>query len=108
MDETNSSTVNDQEAIEAYDAPAGGWGSVKAVVTALAEEHVLGRGMHVLMHHNKPDGYACVSCSWAKPAQPHAIEACENGIKATAWEITRKRTTPAFFDEHTVTELTHW
>jgi len=108
MNETHSSTLNEQETIEDYDLPAGGWGSVKAVATILFEEHVLGRGMHVLMHHNKPDGYACVSCSWAKPAHPHAIEACENGIKATAWEITRKRTTPAFFHEHTITELTDW
>jgi molybdopterin-dependent oxidoreductase alpha subunit len=99
---------NDEERFETYDRPAGGWGSVKAITVALADEHVLGRGMHVLIHQNKPDGYACVSCSWAKPAHPHAIEACENGIKATAWEITRKRTTPEFFREHTVSELTGW
>ena len=66
------------------------------------------KGSRVLMHQNKPDGYACVSCSWAKPAHPHAIEACENGIKATAWEITAKRTPPSFFAEHTVTELLQW
>jgi molybdopterin-dependent oxidoreductase alpha subunit len=99
---------DDEERFETYGRPAGGWGSVKAVAAALAEEHVLGRGMHVLMHQNKPDGFACVSCSWAKPAHPHAIEACENGIKATAWEITRKRTPPEFFRQHTVTELTEW
>src|SRR5690242_20636096 len=97
-----------EESFETYDRPAGGWGSVKAVAAALAEEHVLGRGAQVIMHQNKPDGYACVSCSWAKPAHPHVVEACENGIKATAWEITRKRTTPAFFSEHTVTELMRW
>src|SRR6478752_3920784 len=99
---------NAEESFETYDRPAGGWGSVKAIASALAEEHVLGRGMHVLMHQNKPDGFACVSCSWAKPAHPHTIEACENGIKATAWEITRKRTPPEFFLQHTVTELTEW
>jgi molybdopterin-dependent oxidoreductase alpha subunit len=60
------------------------------------------------MHQNKPDGYACVSCSWAKPAHPHTIEACENGIKATAWEITKKRTPPEFFAEHTIAELLTW
>jgi len=101
-------TESELESFETYDRPAGGWGSVRAVATALAEEHVLGRGMHVLIHQNKPNGYACVSCSWAKPAHPHALEACENGVKATAWEMTRKRTTPDFFREHTVTELTGW
>jgi len=101
-------TVHHDESFETYDRPAGGWGSVKAVVTALLEEHVPGRGAQVIMHQNKPDGYACVSCSWAKPAHPHIVEACENGIKATAWEITRKRTTPDFFQQHTVSELLSW
>jgi molybdopterin-dependent oxidoreductase alpha subunit len=64
--------------------------------------------VRLLSHQNKPDGYACVSCAWAKPAQPHAAEFCENGAKATAWEITPKRTTPEFFREHTVTELESW
>ena len=40
--------------------------------------------------------------------EPHSIEACENGIKATAWEITSKRTPPEFFAQHTVTELLTW
>ena len=60
------------------------------------------------LRQNKPDGFACVSCSWAKPAHPHAIEACENGLKATAWEITAKRTPPEFFAHHTVAELLTW
>ena len=88
--------------------PSGGWGSVKTTASMLLHEHVLLKGGKVLRHQNKPDGFACVSCSWAKPAHPHAIEACENGIKATAWEITAKRTTPEFFDQHTVTELLSW
>jgi len=64
--------------------------------------------MRVLMKQNKPEGFACVSCSWAKPADPHAFEFCENGAKATAWEITDKRATPEFFARHTVTELENW
>ena len=65
-------------------------------------------GTRVLMHQNKPDGFACVSCSWAKPADPHLFEFCENGAKATAWEITGKRLEPQFFAEHTVSELQSW
>jgi hypothetical protein len=41
-------------------------------------------------------------------AHPHSIEACENGIKVTAWEITKKRTAPEFFAEHTVKEVLTW
>jgi molybdopterin-dependent oxidoreductase alpha subunit len=88
-----------------YDNPAGGWGSVKALGSILIEQHVVVNGMRVLMKQNKPDGFACVSCSWAKPADPHAFEFCENGAKATAWEITNKRIDPDFFSTHTVAEM---
>jgi molybdopterin-dependent oxidoreductase alpha subunit len=87
---------------------AGGWGSAEAIGESLKREHVLLRGARVVFKQNKPDGYACVSCSWAKPAHPHAIEACENGIKATAWEITARRAPPEFFAEHTVREMLTW
>ena len=65
-------------------------------------------GTRVLSHQNKPDGFTCVSCAWAKPAHPHPAEFCENGAKATAWEITPKRTTPEFFKQHTLTQLEQW
>jgi molybdopterin-dependent oxidoreductase alpha subunit len=93
---------------EEYDNPAGGWGSVKALGSILTEEHVLLHGTRVLMKQNKPEGFACVSCSWAKPADPHAFEFCENGAKATAWEIPSKRIAPDFFATHTVSELENW
>jgi molybdopterin-dependent oxidoreductase alpha subunit len=88
--------------------PSGGWGSARTSTSLLLHEHVLLKGGSVVLHQNKPDGFMCVSCSWAKPAHPHAIEACENGIKATAWEITKKRTPPEFFAQHTVSELRTW
>jgi molybdopterin-dependent oxidoreductase alpha subunit len=91
-----------------YNNPAGGWGSVKAVGAILKEQHVVLTGPQVLMKQNKPEGFACVSCSWAKPADPHAFEFCENGAKATAWEITKERVKPDFFAGHTVTELESW
>ena len=100
--------MTQKEHFEEVTSPSGGWGSAKTTMSLLLQEHVLVKGTRILMHQNKPDGFACVSCSWAKPARPHAIEACENGIKATAWEITTKRTPPEFFAEHTVSELLAW
>ena len=76
--------------VEKYDAPAGGWGSLNAVVHILTQEEVAVLGSEILLQQNKPDGFMCVSCSWAKPAKPHPFEFCENGAKATAWEITGK------------------
>ena len=50
----------------------------------------------------------CVSCAWAKPAKAHPLEFCENGAKATAWEITDRRADKSFFAEHTLHELEQW
>jgi molybdopterin-dependent oxidoreductase alpha subunit len=94
--------------VERYDAPAGGWGSLNAVVHILTQEEVAVLGSEILLRQNKPDGFMCVSCSWAKPAKPHPFEFCENGAKATAWEITGKSVTPEFFSQHTLTELRTW
>ncbi len=99
---------SDQPEIEPYAGPAGGWGSVKSVEGILAQEGRLISGNLVLLKQNKPDGFACVSCAWAKPAEPHPFEYCENGAKATAWELTDARTTPEFFAQHTLAELRTW
>ena len=93
---------------EPYDQPAGGWGSIKAVVTYLTREGPSFSAAHALLRQNKPDGFACVSCAWAKPAHPHTAEFCENGAKATAWELTRKRLGSDFFEQHTVSSLETW
>src|SRR5689334_2496356 len=100
--------MNDDVRIEEYDHPAGGWGSLKSVTSALVREHVALEGVRLLRHQNKPDGFACVSCAWAKPAKPHPFEFCENGAKATAWELTTRRATPEFFLQHPVRELETW
>lgn len=93
---------------DAYPYASGGWGSMKAVATILLQEKAPLTDSRVLMHQNKPDGFMCVSCSWAKPADPHTFEFCESGAKATAWDITAKRVTPDFFEVHTVSELSKW
>ena len=94
--------------IAPYRGPAGGWGSARSVTKYMLEQGVAGRGGPILARQNKPDGFACVSCAWAKPVPPHPAEFCENGAKATFWELTNKRTTPEFFATHTVTELQSW
>ena len=92
----------------AYPFSSGGWGSLKAVASVLLQEKVPLKDATVLLRQNKKDGFACVSCSWAKPADPHVFEFCESGAKATAWDLTAKRMTPQFFELHTVTQLCAW
>src|SRR4051812_28047059 len=90
------------------DAPAGGWGSVKSLAQSLTRERVLVSAPPALLRQNKPHGFACVSCAWAKPADPHVFEFCENGAKATTWEITSRRVDTDFFAAHTLRELESW
>jgi molybdopterin-dependent oxidoreductase alpha subunit len=77
-------------------------------MTILWREQALAKAPLALLKQNKPKGFACVSCAWAKPGNPHALEFCENGAKATAWELTSLRTTPQFFQQHTLSELRSW
>ena len=91
-----------------YTSAAGGWGSAHSVLNVLWREQALIKGTTALLKLNKPKGFACVSCAWAKPGDPHALEFCENGAKATAWELTSRRTSPDFFRAHSLTELRGW
>ncbi len=91
-----------------YAGSAGGWGSVRGMTEVFASERPRPSVLDTLRRQNKPGGFMCVSCAWGKPAKPHTFEFCENGAKATLWENTTRRCTPAFFAEHTVTELRGW
>ncbi|ATI57142.1 formate dehydrogenase [Sphingomonas melonis TY] len=93
---------------EPYTGPAGGWGSMKSVAEINLREKVRPETARELTRLNKPGGVMCVSCAWGKPAHPHIAEFCENGAKATAWELTTYRTTPEFFTKHTVSDLRGW
>ena len=101
-------SMRDKIEIKQNDAPSGGWGSVKEVSAILLRENVVAQGTSLLLHQNKPDGFACVSCAWAKPANPHPAEFCESGAKATAWEITSHTLKADFFASHTLTALESW
>ena len=93
---------------ESYDQPVGGWGSAKSLLKHSTEQHAVSALAALVTDHNKTGGYMCTSCAWAKPAKPHAAEFCENGAKATFWDVTSKRTTPDFFARHTVSDLLGW
>lgn len=108
MGKSSRQTARMRHHPDAYPNASGGWGSVKAVARILVQEKSVLRDAKILPLQNKPDGFMCVSCSWAKPAHPHTFEFCENGAKATAWDTTSKRADRAFFAKHTVSELLGW
>lgn len=72
------------------------------------------RSLQTLLSVNHVDGFDCPSCAWGEPGPEHrkTAEFCENGVKAVAWEATRKRVGATFFAEHSVAELrerdSHW
>ncbi|MBV9840856.1 MAG: FdhF/YdeP family oxidoreductase [Sphingomonadaceae bacterium] len=99
---------SDSPEIEPFQGPAGGWGSVRSLADILPREHVGPEALRELTRQNKPEGFMCVSCAWSKPADHHPFEFCEEGGKATAWELTHFRTTPEFFEQHTLSELRGW
>ncbi|WP_035359507.1 FdhF/YdeP family oxidoreductase [Achromobacter insuavis] len=94
--------------IERYDAPAGGWGALKATAQAIADQMRIAEAPVLLFRTNKPDGFDCPGCAWPDKAHTSTFQFCENGAKAVTWEATKKRVTPAFFAAHTVTELLTW
>lgn len=91
-----------------YEGATGGWGSLRGMAKVLAEEAPSPSALRTLNHQNKTGGFMCTSCAWGKPAHPHRFEFCENGAKATLWELTTHRCTPAFFAKHSVSELRQW
>ncbi|MET4292379.1 molybdopterin-dependent oxidoreductase alpha subunit [Bradyrhizobium sp. LB8.2] len=108
MSQTNSTVDSEDKHTVEYDGPSGGWGSLKGIARIFGKEWDSPTALDTLRRQNKPKGFMCVSCSWAKPADYHTFEFCENGAKATLWELTTRRCTPEFFAKHTVTELRSW
>ncbi len=100
--------MSEELEFEPYEAPAGGWGSLKSLWRHSTRQRALDVPAKLMRHHNKHGGYMCMSCAWAKPADPHAGEFCENGAKAAFWEMTGRRATPEFFADHPVSELLEW
>ncbi len=93
--------------IEPYEGSVGGWGSVGSLAHHVRHHAAFG-ALAELPRQNKVDGFACVSCAWAKPANAHLAEFCENGAKATFAELTSRRVGSSFFAEHTLAELRGW
>ncbi|TCM13985.1 molybdopterin-dependent oxidoreductase alpha subunit [Novosphingobium sp. PhB165] len=91
-----------------YDHATGGWGSLSGIAHVEAASKAMPSAVQTLAEQNKPGGYMCSSCAWAKPPNPHVAEFCENGAKATIWDLTSERCTPEFFARHTVSELSSW
>ncbi len=91
--------------VRPYRNPAGGWGALRAVARAVREQMDVTDASRTLLHTNQPDGFDCPGCAWPDKTPTSTFQFCENGAKAVTWEATRKRVTPEFFAQHTVSSL---
>src|SRR5579871_6503234 len=88
------------------DLAAAGLSSIWETVRRGAGEMGVKRSFKTLLNLNQKDGFDCPSCAWPDPDDERkTAEFCENGAKAVAAEATRKRITPQFFAEHTISDL---
>lgn len=95
-----------------YNHPAGGWGAAAATAKILLEQSVVTKGSRALLSMNQPGGFKCPSCAFPDAECKKALDFCENGAKALAFEATKFRVMREFFEKHTVSELMeqsdHW
>ena len=105
---TREKDMTDRAKYTPYTAPTGGWGSVRSLIKHATRQGAVSSAAGLMRHHNKVGGYMCTSCAWAKPAKEHMAEFCENGAKATFWDLTSRRVGPGFFAEHSLRELLEW
>jgi len=94
--------------IRPYNAPAGGWGALRATAKAIQEQMSAPEAALTLLRTNKPDGFDCPGCAWPDNQHTSTFQFCENGAKAVTWEATNKRVPPTFFATRTVTSLLEW
>ena len=84
---------------------AAGLPAVVSTARYIVKEPGVVRGTQGLLRLNQDGGVDCPSCAWPDPEKRGLFEFCENGAKALADETTRKRVTPAFFEAHSVEQL---
>ncbi len=85
---------------------AAGITGVKEALRHSFKEMGVVRSMRALLELNQEDGFDCPSCAWPNPENPSKVaEYCENGAKAVADEATTNQIGHAFFQKHSVEEL---
>ena len=91
---------------------AGGVPAILSVARQGLAKMGLKRTLDTLGAVNQHEGFDCPSCAWPDPRERSRAEFCENGAKAVANAATRKRITPEFFKQWSVTDLAkqtdHW
>ncbi len=87
---------------------AGGLPAVLSTAKHTFKEMGVVRGTRTLLKLNQKEGIDCPGCAWPEPdGERSHFEFCEEGAKHVADEATRKRVTPEFFKQWSITALSH-
>ncbi len=99
--------VNTQDIrIDHSDKPAGGRGAVKSTFHAYSEQGMSPlKTVSMLLQANKLAKFDCPGCAFPDKEGKPAVDSCEQGHKAIAWEMTRRATAPEFFANQTLEQL---
>jgi anaerobic selenocysteine-containing dehydrogenase len=94
---------------EDYHHPAAGWGAAISIAGVLLNQGKLLDGTRAVFKMNHENGgFDCPGCAWPDDRKGLRLDICENGIKHSTWEMTRKRVNRDFFAAHAVTDLMGW
>jgi molybdopterin-dependent oxidoreductase alpha subunit len=84
---------------------AGGWAALASSAKHMLQSGKPLGGVKTLLRLNQDAGFDCPGCAWGDPEHASSFEFCENGVKAVAWESTKKTVGPDFFARYSVSEL---
>ena len=68
--------------VHRYDAPAGGWGALRATAKAVAEQMHVAEAPLLLLRTNKPDGFDCPGCAWPDKEHTSTFQFCETSRRS--------------------------
>ncbi len=86
---------------------AAGFPAILVSAQHILRETIPGKALATLLKLNQKNGFDCPGCAWPDPdGQRSSIgEYCENGVKAIAEELDKKKADPAFFHQHSIYDL---
>ena len=84
---------------------AAGWPAVGITFKRSFDEMGVRATARTLLKLNQKEGIDCPGCAWPDPGHRKTVEFCESGAKHVAAEATLRRVDPAFFREHSISEL---
>ncbi|WP_394849936.1 FdhF/YdeP family oxidoreductase [Pendulispora brunnea] len=106
LGETPAETQLAKVSVDGRCKEAAGIPAIVQTMKCGLREMGVARSTRSFLKVNKIDGFDCQSCAWPSPDNKRKVfEFCENGAKAIADELTRRKVEPAFFAKHSIADL---